>query len=210
MVQHRRILLNGAVTPVVVDGDELLAGDGRRIPAADAVHLPPVTPTKIICVHLNYRSRVEEFLAKLPSAPTYFHKPVSSLNSHGGAVVRPDRCRGRTGRRGVGARLVLADRAAQPDAARIHDRQGQRLRDAASRQGAWAHLADRVERRAGAPASGGREGRRRTDRRQAGATRPGSRRPRRRARRRNTRADRGIAAPVPARKSVPAAACDIP
>jgi 5-oxopent-3-ene-1,2,5-tricarboxylate decarboxylase/2-hydroxyhepta-2,4-diene-1,7-dioate isomerase len=36
---------------------------------------------------------VKEFLAKLPAAPTYFHKPVSALNAHGGTVVRPPRCR---------------------------------------------------------------------------------------------------------------------
>jgi 5-oxopent-3-ene-1,2,5-tricarboxylate decarboxylase/2-hydroxyhepta-2,4-diene-1,7-dioate isomerase len=91
--EYRRILLGGAPTAVVVDGDDLVAADGRRVAAADAVHLPPVTPTKIVCVHLNYRSRVDEFMAKLPPAPTYFHKPVSSLNSHGGEIVRPERCR---------------------------------------------------------------------------------------------------------------------
>jgi 5-oxopent-3-ene-1,2,5-tricarboxylate decarboxylase/2-hydroxyhepta-2,4-diene-1,7-dioate isomerase len=31
-------------------------------------------------------------MISLPSAPTYFHKPISSLNSHGGAVVRPANC----------------------------------------------------------------------------------------------------------------------
>ena len=66
--------------------------DGRRVPVAEAIHLAPVTPSKIICVHLNYRSRVDEFMAKLPPAPTYFQKPVSALNGHGGAVVRPERC----------------------------------------------------------------------------------------------------------------------
>ena len=90
--EYRRIVLDGTPTHVVVDGDALVAGDGRRVPAAHAVHLPPVTPSKIICVHLNYRSRVEEFMAKLPPAPTYFQKPVSALNAHGGAVVRPERC----------------------------------------------------------------------------------------------------------------------
>ena len=58
----------------------------------EAVHLPPVEPTKIICVHLNYASRVHEFGARLPPAPTYFHKPVTALNAHGGDVVRPERC----------------------------------------------------------------------------------------------------------------------
>jgi 5-oxopent-3-ene-1,2,5-tricarboxylate decarboxylase / 2-hydroxyhepta-2,4-diene-1,7-dioate isomerase len=43
-------------------------------------------------VHLNHRSRVAEFGATLPPAPTYFHKPVSALLGHGGAVVRPQGC----------------------------------------------------------------------------------------------------------------------
>jgi 5-oxopent-3-ene-1,2,5-tricarboxylate decarboxylase/2-hydroxyhepta-2,4-diene-1,7-dioate isomerase len=91
-VEARRILLDGAALTVIRDGDHLVAGDGRRVRADDAVHLPPVVPTKIICVHLNYRSRVEEFGAKLPPAPTFFHKPITALNAHGGAVVRPERC----------------------------------------------------------------------------------------------------------------------
>jgi 5-oxopent-3-ene-1,2,5-tricarboxylate decarboxylase / 2-hydroxyhepta-2,4-diene-1,7-dioate isomerase len=93
MAEYRRILLDGQVAQVVRDGDELIAGDGRRIAAEGAVHLPPVVPTKIIAVHLNHRSRVEEFGARLPAAPTYFHKPTSALLGHGGAVVRPANCK---------------------------------------------------------------------------------------------------------------------
>jgi len=93
-VETRRILLDGAVVTVVREGDELVAaGDGRRLRAEEAEHLPPCQPTKIIAVHLNYRSRVDEFMSRLGPAPTYFHKPVSSLNAHGGAVVRPARCK---------------------------------------------------------------------------------------------------------------------
>ncbi len=73
---RRRILLDGAVVEVVRDGDDLVAGDGRAVGVDEAVHLPPVEPTKIIAVHLNYRSRVEEFGTRLPAAPTYFHKPI--------------------------------------------------------------------------------------------------------------------------------------
>ncbi|MEV4392596.1 fumarylacetoacetate hydrolase family protein [Nonomuraea sp. NPDC049607] len=93
MPEYRRVLLDGAVTETVRDGDDLVAGDGRRIRAEEAAHLPPVVPTKIIAVHLNHRSRVEEFRTRLPDAPTYFHKPTSALNSHRGAVVRPEGCK---------------------------------------------------------------------------------------------------------------------
>ncbi|MEP7023855.1 MAG: fumarylacetoacetate hydrolase family protein, partial [Actinomycetota bacterium] len=93
MAEYRRILLDGAVVQVRRDGAELVAGDGRRVAAAGAVHLPPVIPTKIIAVHLNHRSRVDEFGVTLPAAPTYFHKPVSALTGHGGAVIRPANCR---------------------------------------------------------------------------------------------------------------------
>ncbi len=37
-------------------------------------------------------SRVREFGISLPPAPTWFQKPVSALNAHGGAVVRPANC----------------------------------------------------------------------------------------------------------------------
>jgi 5-oxopent-3-ene-1,2,5-tricarboxylate decarboxylase/2-hydroxyhepta-2,4-diene-1,7-dioate isomerase len=93
MPEYRRILLDGASVQVRRDGDDLVAGDGRRIGTSEAMHLPPVTPSKIIAVHLNHRSRVAEFRATLPAAPTYFHKPVSALLGHLGAVIRPANCR---------------------------------------------------------------------------------------------------------------------
>jgi 5-oxopent-3-ene-1,2,5-tricarboxylate decarboxylase/2-hydroxyhepta-2,4-diene-1,7-dioate isomerase len=93
MPEYRRVLLDGAAVQVLREGDELVAADGRRVKAEEAVHLPPVTPSKVIAVHLNHRSRVEEFRIRLPETPTYFHKPISALNSHKGAVVRPEGCK---------------------------------------------------------------------------------------------------------------------
>ena len=89
LVETRRILLGGAVTEVVREGDTLVAQDGRRIACDAAVHLPPVEPSKIICAHLNYWNRVEELKTDCPPAPNYFHKPISCLNAHKGQVVRP-------------------------------------------------------------------------------------------------------------------------
>ena len=52
-METRRILLDGAVTAVVREGDELVAPDGRTMPLDEPNHLPPVVPTKVIFVHLN-------------------------------------------------------------------------------------------------------------------------------------------------------------
>ena len=93
MTEYRRILLDGAPVQIIRHGDELVAADGRVVGVDEAIHLPPCEPTKIIAVHLNYDSRTQEFMTKLPPAPTYFHKPITALNSHKGAVVRPERCK---------------------------------------------------------------------------------------------------------------------
>ena len=91
--EYRRILLDGYPILTTREGDALVTRDGRSVGVDEAVHLAPVQPSKIICVHLNYHSRVEEFITKLPPAPTYFHKPITALNTHKGDIVRPERCK---------------------------------------------------------------------------------------------------------------------
>ena len=91
-MEYRRILLDGNVVEVTLSGDTLVAPDGRSVNAAYATHLAPTTPSKILCCHLNHVSRVREFGIELTPAPTWFQKPVSSLNAHGGAIVRPANC----------------------------------------------------------------------------------------------------------------------
>jgi 5-oxopent-3-ene-1,2,5-tricarboxylate decarboxylase/2-hydroxyhepta-2,4-diene-1,7-dioate isomerase len=93
VTEFRRILLDGYPTQVLRQGDNLVATDGRVVAIADAIHLAPAEPTKIIAVHLNFDSRTQEFMTKLPAAPTYFHKPITALNTHRGAVVRPAGCK---------------------------------------------------------------------------------------------------------------------
>ncbi|MBU0557130.1 MAG: fumarylacetoacetate hydrolase family protein [Alphaproteobacteria bacterium] len=92
-IEYRRILLDGYPILTERHGDELVTRDGRSIGMDEAIHLAPCNPRKIICVHLNYQSRVDEFMTRLPPAPTYFHKPVTALNTHKGHVVRPERCK---------------------------------------------------------------------------------------------------------------------
>ena len=88
----RRVLVDGYATQVELIDDHLICRDGRSYSVDQVTHLPPTQPSKIICVHLNYKSRVDEYMTRLPAHPTYFQKPVSALNSHGANIVRPDRC----------------------------------------------------------------------------------------------------------------------
>ncbi|MEW6638607.1 MAG: fumarylacetoacetate hydrolase family protein [Actinomycetota bacterium] len=71
------------------EGEAILLEGGGRVPEAEARYLAPVEPTKIIAVHLTYRSRVEEYGAQVPSQPSYFLKPPSALNGHREVVRRP-------------------------------------------------------------------------------------------------------------------------
>ncbi|HWG25047.1 fumarylacetoacetate hydrolase family protein [Actinospica sp.] len=49
------------------------------------------TPSKIVAVHLNYRSRARE-RGRIPSQPSYFLKPPSSLSGTDEPIVRPQGC----------------------------------------------------------------------------------------------------------------------
>ena len=91
--ERRRILLSGRPEWCEPEGEMLALADGRRIAERVAVYLPPCEPGKIICVHLNFRSRAVEFGRDLEGeTPTYFMKPQTALNAHRGDLVRPADC----------------------------------------------------------------------------------------------------------------------
>jgi 5-oxopent-3-ene-1,2,5-tricarboxylate decarboxylase / 2-hydroxyhepta-2,4-diene-1,7-dioate isomerase len=89
-----RIEREGRAIDATLDGDTVTA-DGTETKINEVkTWLSPVTPGKIIATHLTYRSRAEEYrMARLPSEPSYFMKPPSSLSAHLEAVVRPAGCR---------------------------------------------------------------------------------------------------------------------
>ncbi len=60
-----------------------------RIPLRQASLLPPVEPSKIVCVGRNYREHAAELGNEVPQAPLLFFKPPSSLLSPGGTILRP-------------------------------------------------------------------------------------------------------------------------
>ena len=83
-VLHRRVRVEVAGAPRwgLLDGDTIVLDDGTILAEGEALYLAPVEPTKIIAVHLTYRSRVEEYAARTPPEPSYFVKPPTTLNGH--------------------------------------------------------------------------------------------------------------------------------
>jgi 2-keto-4-pentenoate hydratase/2-oxohepta-3-ene-1,7-dioic acid hydratase in catechol pathway len=86
-----------AIVRILVTPPEEADGDmeslrTRRIdpiPFDEAALLPPVRPSKIVCIGRNYREHAAEFGNEVPKEPLLFLKPTSALLSPGGTVRRP-------------------------------------------------------------------------------------------------------------------------
>lgn len=62
---------------------------GSAYPIGQVTFLPPVCPSKIVCVGRNYAEHAKELGNEVPAEPLLFLKPPSSLNGHRLPVVRP-------------------------------------------------------------------------------------------------------------------------
>lgn len=95
-IERRRVMIGGsAFWGTMQDDGRLRLDDGRHVDPTALTHLPPVNPSKIIAVHISYRSRSIETRNKPQptEAPTYFTKPSTALNGHGGQILKPEDCR---------------------------------------------------------------------------------------------------------------------
>jgi 5-oxopent-3-ene-1,2,5-tricarboxylate decarboxylase/2-hydroxyhepta-2,4-diene-1,7-dioate isomerase len=95
-VERRRVLVGGsAFWGTMQDDGQLRLDDGRTLDAHIQNYLPPVSPSKIIAVHISYRSRsIETRNQPRPTeTPTYFTKPPTALNGHGGQILKPADCK---------------------------------------------------------------------------------------------------------------------
>jgi 2-keto-4-pentenoate hydratase/2-oxohepta-3-ene-1,7-dioic acid hydratase in catechol pathway len=83
-----RVLLNA---PEEADGDmeSLRTRKIEAIPLEEAALLPPVRPSKIVCIGRNYREHAAELGHDVPQEPLIFLKATSALLSPGGVVRRP-------------------------------------------------------------------------------------------------------------------------
>ena len=95
-VERRRVLAGGSPCwGTMVSDTSLRLDDGRELDVTTVQHLAPCEPTKILCVHLSYSSRGIETRnnPKPTPTPTYFTKPPTSINHHGGEIVKPADCK---------------------------------------------------------------------------------------------------------------------
>lgn len=83
-------------------GDEIFYGDienGRVYPKggvpagifnfSELRVLPPASPSKIVCVGLNYRDHAEEMHMEIPEEPVLFLKPPSAVIGHEDKIIYP-------------------------------------------------------------------------------------------------------------------------
>jgi 5-oxopent-3-ene-1,2,5-tricarboxylate decarboxylase/2-hydroxyhepta-2,4-diene-1,7-dioate isomerase len=89
-VKRVRVLHEGVPAwGLLAAGEVVLDDGGTRLDPASVRWLAPVEPSKIVAVHLTYRSRLVEYAAREPAEPSYFLKPPSTLNGHLGEIRRP-------------------------------------------------------------------------------------------------------------------------
>lgn len=51
--------------------------------------LPPVQPSKVVCVGLNYQDHAEELNMEIPDEPILFLKPPTTVIGHGDSIIYP-------------------------------------------------------------------------------------------------------------------------
>ncbi len=71
-------------------GDDGIGFAGRTYDPAEVDILPPVEPTKIVCVGLNYSDHAEETDSEIPDRPLLFLKTPNALAGHGDTVALPE------------------------------------------------------------------------------------------------------------------------
>ena len=99
-----RFKINGKEKTGILNGDSITEIKGSMLEALnskqlektgsfkmeDVEVLPPVTPSKVVCVGLNYRDHAKELDMKLPTEPTLFIKPSTAVVGYGDDVIYPE------------------------------------------------------------------------------------------------------------------------
>ena len=94
-----RFNLNGEIRFVSITSDQvsLFVGNpleskalsGEVVPLAQVQLLAPVSPSKVICIGMNYAAHAAEISQDVPDEPLMFFKPISSIIGPGDSIVLP-------------------------------------------------------------------------------------------------------------------------
>lgn len=72
-----------------IENGLFVAAAGASYPLDAVRFLPPVYPSKIVCIGRNYAEHARELGNEVPAEPLVFLKPPSSLNAHRAPVIFP-------------------------------------------------------------------------------------------------------------------------
>lgn len=84
-----RFVHAGRALEGTLENDSLLGSDGRRYDQNKVIFLPPVSPTKMIGLVLNYADHANELGLATAEDPVLFIKPNNTLIGHRGSIVYP-------------------------------------------------------------------------------------------------------------------------
>ncbi len=89
-MKRARVAFSGAIHCAVPDGEgRLHLEDGRRVPEAEVVWLPPFEAGTILALGLNYADHAKELAFNAQEEPLVFLKGPGSLLGHRGTTRRP-------------------------------------------------------------------------------------------------------------------------
>jgi 2-keto-4-pentenoate hydratase/2-oxohepta-3-ene-1,7-dioic acid hydratase in catechol pathway len=98
-MKFARFEVKGKIYNGMAEGDEITVIRGafwnryevtdRKYSISEISFLPPVLPTKIVCVGQNYLGHIEELGVPVPKAPVIFLKPPSCLIGHERPIIYP-------------------------------------------------------------------------------------------------------------------------
>ncbi|WPX09586.1 fumarylacetoacetate hydrolase family protein [Anaerocellum danielii] len=81
-------LVEGSSVKVLKSLNPLKISD-QSYPIEDLKILPPVKPSKIVCVGLNYKDHAKELRLDLPKSPVLFLKPPTCVIGHNDSIIYP-------------------------------------------------------------------------------------------------------------------------
>jgi 2-keto-4-pentenoate hydratase/2-oxohepta-3-ene-1,7-dioic acid hydratase in catechol pathway len=89
MKAYGRFYANGEVFEGFFEVGIGINFEGLEFPFETVRFLPPVRPTKIVCVGVNYRDHAEELGKELPDEPIIFLKPESAVIGDSDPILLP-------------------------------------------------------------------------------------------------------------------------